>query len=112
VAAPDPSPSSPNSVAPAVVSPPNPFFVGFRAAKANVVPGSILIGLTIALVVAYYQVPLVNDLLAYLKGLKETYGYFYSMVSAAFFAGPARAWRWMRSTASRAGCLAMASRYG
>ena len=64
-----------------------PLWIGLRAAKANFVPGLIIQGAMIAIVVAYYNVPQVNAWLSVLAGIKRDGGLLFSATTAAFAGG-------------------------
>jgi hypothetical protein len=66
-------------------SPPSreaPWAAGLRAARANVVPGLIVQGLMLALLLAYFLHPPTTLLLGRLATLKERWGYGYSAMAA------------------------------
>lgn len=60
---------------------------GLRAAKANLLPGSILIACGAALVVSYYQVEPVQGLLNVVGHWKDRLGLLFAVLSTAFFGG-------------------------
>jgi hypothetical protein len=66
------------------VSSGNPFTVGFRAARANLVPGLIIQALMVALVLAYYFFPPSRDCFRFLAAAKGHWGYAFSFASAVF----------------------------
>ncbi len=55
---------------------------GLRAARANIVPGLMVQGVMLALLLAYYFHPPTIDLLNRLAAVKERWGYGYSGISA------------------------------
>lgn len=59
-----------------------PWTAGLRAAKANIVPGLIVQGLMLAMLLAYYFHPPMTDWLNGLALLKKRWGYGYSAVNA------------------------------
>jgi hypothetical protein len=59
-----------------------PWAAGLRAARANLVPGLIVQGVMLALLLAYYFYPPTHDLLDQLALIKERWGYGYSAVAA------------------------------
>ncbi len=59
-----------------------PWVAGLRAARANAVPGLIVQGLMLALLLAYFFHPPTTHLLGRLAGLKERWGYGYSAMAA------------------------------
>ncbi len=60
---------------------------GLVAARANVVPAVVLWSFALAIIVAYYNVDAARAALERVADLKTRYGYGYSIVSTAFFAG-------------------------
>ncbi|MFT4175508.1 MAG: hypothetical protein QM627_02525 [Luteolibacter sp.] len=60
-----------------------PWVAGWQAAKANLVPGLVIQAIMLALLLAYYFYPPTTDLLNRLAGVKQAWGYGYSLVSAA-----------------------------
>lgn len=59
-----------------------PWMAGVRAAKANLVPGLIVQGIMLSLLVAYYFYPPTTRWLNHLADLKERWGYGYSGFAA------------------------------
>jgi uncharacterized membrane protein len=59
-----------------------PWLAGIRAARANLLPGLILQGVMILLVVGYYFVPATHGIFDLLAMWKEKWGYAYSAISA------------------------------
>lgn len=59
-----------------------PWAAGLRAARANVVPGIIVQGVMLALLLAYFFHPPTTVLLGRLAALKERWGYGYSAMAA------------------------------
>ncbi len=59
-----------------------PWHAGLRAARANLVPGLLVQGIMIALVLGYYLAPATREWLDHLAVLKERWGYAYSAFSA------------------------------
>ena len=59
-----------------------PWFVGLRAARANLVPGLCLQALMLAVVVAYYQSGWTRPWFDRLGALKQNSGYSYTVISA------------------------------
>ncbi|MEM9252704.1 MAG: hypothetical protein AAGB29_10180 [Planctomycetota bacterium] len=60
---------------------------GWRALRANALPGLILWGVAVAVVAGYYLVDPVTDALDRLGAVKDHHGFAYSAVSTALFAG-------------------------
>ena len=60
----------------------NPFSIGFRAARANLVPGLIIQALMVALVLVYYFAPSGRSLFLVLANAKAHWGYAFSFSSA------------------------------
>ena len=60
----------------------NPFSVGFRAARANLVPGLIIQAVMVALVLAYYFFPPSRSWFQVLAAAKARWGYAFSFTSA------------------------------
>ena len=60
----------------------NPFSIGFRAARANLIPGLIIQALMIALVSAYYLYPPAYSWFQFLALAKSQWGFGFSFVSA------------------------------
>jgi hypothetical protein len=59
-----------------------PWIAGLRAARANIVPGLVVQGVMLALLLAYHFHPQTTGLLNRLATVKEQWGYGYSAVSA------------------------------
>jgi hypothetical protein len=72
----------PGHTLPATLSTENPFLIGFRAARANLVPGLIIQALMIAMVLAYYFFPPSHALFEFLAFSKGRWGYGFSFGSA------------------------------
>jgi hypothetical protein len=64
------------------VSSGNPFTIGFRAARANLLPGLIIQALMVALVLAYYFFPPSRGCFQFLAEAKARWGYGFSFASA------------------------------
>jgi hypothetical protein len=64
------------------VSSGNPFTIGFRAARANLLPGLVIQALMVALVLAYYFFPPSRDAFRLLAAAKGQWGYAFSFASA------------------------------
>jgi hypothetical protein len=62
----------------------NPFAIGFRAARANLVPGLIIQALMVAMVLAYYFFPPSRAAFQFLAAAKGRGGYAFSFASAVF----------------------------
>ncbi|WP_309400884.1 hypothetical protein [Cerasicoccus maritimus] len=62
---------------------------GIQAAKANLLPGSILIICGVILVVSYYQVAPIRNLLEWVGNWQLRLGMFFAIPSTAFFGGVA-----------------------
>ncbi len=60
----------------------NPFAIGFRAARANLVPGLIIQALMVAMVLAYYFFPPSRAAFQFLAAAKGRWGYAFSFTSA------------------------------
>ncbi len=60
----------------------NPFSIGFRAARANLIPGLIIQALMVALVLAYYFFPPSHAAFQALAAAKGRWGYGFSFASA------------------------------
>ena len=58
-----------------------------RGVRANLVPGLILQACALALVVGYFQVPVLREAFEHVGALKVQYGYTYAALSTCFFAG-------------------------
>lgn len=58
----------------------NPFSIGFRAARANLLPGVLIQLLMFALVAAYYWLPASRPCFQLLSNAKGQYGYLFSFV--------------------------------
>lgn len=69
----------------------NPFVrsvrLGVRAARVNYLPAMLLWLIAVGLVVAYYQVESVRELLAVVGNFKERFGFLYSAVATALAGG-------------------------
>jgi len=59
-----------------------PWMAGIRAARANLLPGLILQGIMLALLLCYYFYPPTTRLLNELAGLKEKWGFGYSAIAS------------------------------
>jgi len=59
-----------------------PWTAGLRAARANLIPGLILQSIMLALLLGYYFYPPTTELLNKLAGLKERWGYGYTIVAS------------------------------
>jgi hypothetical protein len=59
-----------------------PWSAGLRAARANVIPGLIVQGVMLALLLAYFFYPPTAELLNRLASVKQRWGYGYSGISA------------------------------
>jgi hypothetical protein len=72
------------SCEPTVPPPPQeaPWKIGIRAARANFLPGLIVQGAMLALLLAYYHHPATTEALGRLAELKQRTGYLYTAVSA------------------------------
>lgn len=64
-----------------------PWMAGIRAAKANLVPGLIVQGIMLALLLAYYFYPPTTRWLDHLADLKLQWGYGYSALAAVIAGG-------------------------
>lgn len=64
-----------------------PWMAGLQAARANLVPALIVQGIMLALVLGYYFYPPTTRWLDQLAGLKQSWGYGYSALSAAIAGG-------------------------
>jgi len=64
------------------VSSGNPFSIGFRAARANLLPGLIIQGMMIGLVLGYYFWPPSRGCFEYLAAAKGRWGYGFSFCSS------------------------------
>ncbi len=62
----------------------NPFSIGFRAARANLVPGLIIQSAMVAVVLAYYFAPAARPWFEGLAAAKAHWGYGFSFVSSIF----------------------------
>ena len=60
----------------------NPFSAGFRAARANLIPGLVIQVLMVLLVLAYYCFPPAHGWFASLAAAKERWGYGFSYTSS------------------------------
>lgn len=67
--------------------PPRPWTVGIAAAKANFLPGLILWAAGMIIIVAWLTWPPAQHVLQYVGDLKKQYGFVYSVIATAFFAG-------------------------
>lgn len=65
----------------------HPWSAGIAAAKANLLPGLILWVAGVLILVAWFAVPPAQRLLQHVADLKTQYGYGYSAIATAFFAG-------------------------
>jgi hypothetical protein len=61
--------------------------IGWQSAKANVLPGLVIVLIAALIVVIYYQLPVVNDTLNGLVNLRQQLGIWFSMAASAFGAG-------------------------
>lgn len=60
---------------------------GWRAARTNALPGAILVLIAIGVLMGYHHWPRFHEALEVVRGWKERYGFLFSAVSTAFFAG-------------------------
>ncbi len=60
---------------------------GWQSAKANLIPGLVIVSLAALLVLAYYQFPAVSASLKGLVDLREKWGVWFSMAANAIGAG-------------------------
>jgi hypothetical protein len=60
---------------------------GWQSAKANVVPGLVIVSLAGLIVVAYYRIPAVDHSLQGVQKFREKWGVWFSMAASAFGAG-------------------------
>ena len=65
----------------------DPFRQGLEAAKANALPGLILVATAVAILIAYHVLPPVTGVLNRLAEWKLRWGFAYSMCSTALFGG-------------------------
>ena len=65
----------------------NPWKIGLKAARANLIPGLVLQGAAIALLAAYYGIPSVRETLGVVTQWQERYGIAFSLGSYLFFCG-------------------------
>jgi hypothetical protein len=65
----------------------SPIRKGLEAAKANALPGLILVATAVAILIAYHVLPLVTGALNRLAEWKLRWGFGYSMCSTALFGG-------------------------
>jgi hypothetical protein len=65
----------------------NPFRAGFRAARANLVPGIVIQSLMVALVVAYYRAPAARGWFELLASAKAHWGYAFSFLASLIAGG-------------------------
>jgi hypothetical protein len=64
-----------------------PWRAGLHSARATALPGAVLVGAAIGVVVSYYHVPAVHAALEQLAAIRVRGGFFYSAASTALFAG-------------------------
>ncbi len=65
----------------------NPFSIGLKAARANLIPGLILQGAAFALLAAWYWVPGFSEKLSIVESWQTRYGIPFSLLSYLFFCG-------------------------
>jgi len=63
------------------------FSPALRGVRANLVPGLVLQACALVLVVGYFELPALRNLLATVGELKVEYGYLYAALSTSFFVG-------------------------
>jgi len=68
--------------APETITSEAPWHAGWRAARANLIPGLVVQAVMIATVLAYFYAPSMREIFDTLASLKERWGYGYSAVSA------------------------------
>ncbi len=56
-----------------------------NAAKANIVPGMLLIAFAIFIIFSYYYIKEAKFIFGFLAALKLEYGYIFSFISTALF---------------------------
>lgn len=66
---------------------PNPFRLGWQAARTNLLPGAIIVILALGVLVGYHKWPAFHDALEQVRVWKDRFGFLFSAVSTAFFAG-------------------------
>lgn len=66
---------------------PGPIAQGLAAARANLLPGAVLWGIGLFVVLSYYYWPQAEDVFATIADWKTEYGFFFAAVSTAFFGG-------------------------
>lgn len=65
----------------------SPLRLGLQAAKANALPGLVLVATAVAILIAYHFLPPVTALLDRLADWKLRFGFGYSIISTALFGG-------------------------
>jgi hypothetical protein len=65
----------------------NAVFQGWQSAKANVIPGLIIVTIAALIVIAYYQIPAVSTSLDGLVKFRQQFGVWFAMVASAIGAG-------------------------
>ncbi len=65
----------------------NPWKIGLKAARANLIPGLILQAAAFGLLAAYYWIPAVREALGVVAQWQERYGVPFSLASFLFFCG-------------------------
>jgi len=65
----------------------NPFRLGWQAARTNALPGVIIAAIALGVLTGYHRWPAFHDALESVRGWKERFGFLFSAISTAFFAG-------------------------
>lgn len=65
----------------------SPWQAGLHGARATALPGMMLVGAAVAVVVSYYRVPAFHAALEQLAAFRVRGGFYYSAISTAVFAG-------------------------
>lgn len=66
---------------------PNPFRLGWEAARTNALPGLVIVLVALGVLIGYHQWPLFRDGLEVISAWKERFGFLFSAVSTAVFGG-------------------------
>lgn len=70
-----------------MMKPPSPLKAGLSAAKANLKPGIVLWGFALLILISYYGLPVTRPAFDAIGELKNRFGYAFSLISTAIFAG-------------------------
>lgn len=68
-------------------SAPNPFRLGWQAARTNALPGLLIVIIALGVLIGYHRWPAFHDALEVVSDWKERFGFTFSAISTAIFGG-------------------------